>query len=147
MLQKYKQEKKYKRISSVYLGKQSEFMAINNDIGKGGEAAARAFLERKGYQIIHTNWHYHHYELDIVAFHEGELVIVEVKTRSQNYLLEPEEAVDLKKIRRTVTAADAYVRFFNYHLPVRFDIITLLKDKEGYHIREHIEDAFYPPAH
>ena len=100
-------------------------MAINNDIGKGGEAAARAFLERKGYQIIHTNWHYHHYELDIVAFHEGELVIVEVKTRSQNYLLEPEEAVDLKKIRRTVTAADAYVRFFNYHLPVRFDIITL----------------------
>ena len=82
-------------------------MEKRNDIGKNGESEARLFLERKGYRILHTNWHFHHYELDIVAQLGEELVIVEVKTRSKNYLLEPEEAVDTKKIRRIVAAADA----------------------------------------
>jgi len=122
-------------------------MEKRNEIGKNGESEARLFLEQKGYRIRHTNWHYHHYELDIVAQWEEELVVVEVKTRSLDYLLEPEEAVDTAKIRRIVAAADAYVRYFNIDLPVRFDIITLLKDSRGYHIREHIEDAFYPPVH
>ncbi|HJA87239.1 MAG TPA: YraN family protein [Candidatus Parabacteroides intestinavium] len=122
-------------------------MEKRNEIGKNGESEARLFLEQKGYRIRHTNWHYHHYELDIVAQWEEELVVVEVKTRSLDYLLEPEEAVDTPKIRRIVAAADAYVRYFNIDLPVRFDIITLLKDSRGYHIREHIEDAFYPPVH
>lgn len=122
-------------------------MAIRNEIGKQGESEARAYLEHKGYQILHTNWHYHHYELDIVARQDNELVVVEVKTRSKDYLLEPEEAVDLRKIKRIVAAADAYVRLFRCSLPVRFDIITLIRDTQGYQIREHIEDAFYPPIH
>lgn len=122
-------------------------MEKRKDIGKNGESEARLFLEKKGYRILHTNWHFHHYELDIVAQLGEELVIVEVKTRSKNYLLEPEESVDTKKIRRIVAAADAYVRYFNIDLPVRFDIVTLLKDGKGYYIREHIEDAFYSPVH
>lgn len=122
-------------------------MAIRNNIGKSGESEARIYLEKKGYRILHTNWRYQHYELDIVALHKEELIIIEVKTRSQDYLLEPEEAVNKKKILRIVAATDAYVRSFNYDLPVRFDILTLLKDTQGYHIREHIEDAFYPPAY
>ena len=80
---------------------------------------------------------------------EGEsvacLVVVEVKTRSGDYLLAPEEAVDTLKIRRIVAAADAYVRFFNLELPVRFDIITVIKKGEEFEI-DHIEDAFYAPC-
>ena len=76
---------------------------------------------------------------------DGELVVVEVKTRSDDYLLAPEEAVDNGKIRRIVTAADAYVRFFNLELPVRFDIITVIKKGGDYEI-DHIEDAFYAPC-
>lgn len=120
-------------------------MAEQNDLGKDGEARAREYLIRLGYTIMHTNWHWHHYELDIVAVNDGELVVVEVKTRSADYLLSPEDAVDTKKIRRIVAAADAYVRFFNLDMPVRFDIITLVKSKEGYQI-EHIDDAFYAPC-
>ena len=120
-------------------------MAEQNDLGKDGEARARDYLIRQGYTILHTNWRWHHYELDIVAMKEGELIIVEVKTRSEDYLLSPEEAVDNKKIRRIVAAADAYVRYFNLEMPVRFDIITLVKGKEGFQI-EHIDDAFYAPC-
>ena len=108
-------------------------MAEQNDLGKDGEARARDYLIRQGYTILHTNWRWHHYELDIVAMKEGELIVVE------------EEAVDNKKIRRIVAAADAYVRYFNLEMPVRFDIITLVKGKEGFQI-EHIDDAFYAPC-
>ena len=105
-------------------------MAKRNETGKDGESVARAFLEKKGYKITHTNWHWHHYELDIVAVKDTWLVVVEVKTRSDDYLLAPEDAVDAPKIRRIVAAADAYVRFFNLELPVRFDIITVIKKGE-----------------
>ena len=109
-------------------------MAKRNETGKDGESVARAFLEKHGYKITHTNWHWHHYELDIVAVKDTWLVVVEVKTRS-----------DAPKIRRIVAAADAYVRFFNLELPVRFDIITVIKKGEESEI-DHIEDAFYAPC-
>ena len=120
-------------------------MAEQNDLGKDGEARARDYLIRQGYTILHTNWRWHHYELDIVAMKEGELIVVEVKTRSEGYLRSPEEALVNKKIMRIVAAADAYVRYFNLEMPVRFDIITLVKGKEGFQI-EHIDDAFYAPC-
>lgn len=124
---------------------QINVMARRNDIGREGESEARDYLCGNGYKVLHANWHWHHYELDIVALKENELVVVEVKTRSEDYLLSPEEAVDSAKIRRIVTAADAYVRFFNLDVPVRFDIVTVVRGKEGSEI-DHIEDAFYAPC-
>ena len=55
-------------------------MAKRNETGKDGESVARAFLEKQGYKITHTNWHWHHYELDIVAVKDTWLVVVELKT-------------------------------------------------------------------
>ena len=57
-------------------------MAEHNELGKAGENAAVAYLEEHGYLIRHRNWRKGHFELDIVAAKENELVIVEVKTRS-----------------------------------------------------------------
>lgn len=119
-------------------------MAVHNQIGAEGETLARQYLVQQGYAILHTNWHWHHYELDIVAARADELVVVEVKTRSENYWAEPETAVDRGKIKRIVAAADAYARLFNIGWSVRFDLVLLIKEKEGYRL-EHIEDAFYAP--
>ena len=126
------------------------------DVSRGGDMeyivmelidgiTLKQYMEKQGYKITHTNWHWHHYELDIVAVKDTWLVVVEVKTRSDDYLLAPEDAVDAPKIRRIVAAADAYVRFFNLELPVRFDIITVIKKGEESEI-DHIEDAFYAPC-
>lgn len=120
-------------------------MAEKNDLGRDGEAVARNYLIRQGYKVMHSNWHWHHYELDIVALKDDEVIVVEVKTRSEDFLVSPEEAVDRKKIRRIVAAADAYMRYFNLGLPVRFDIITLIKSADGYKI-DHLDDAFYAPC-
>jgi len=122
-----------------------ETISDHTKTGKEGEGAASAYLQAKEYAILHTNWRWHHYEIDIVAAKEDEIIIVEVKTRSSSYLGEPEEAVNKGKIKRLVTAANAYVRFFRIDLPVRFDIITLIRKEDGGFTIEHIEDAFYAP--
>lgn len=114
-------------------------------MGRRGERMARQYLERKGYLILEQNWHWHHFELDIVAQQGEELVIVEVKTRGLDFLVDPEEAIDEGKIRRTVTAADAYVRMMDCDLPVRFDLVFVMMDEEESTV-EHIEDAFMAPC-
>ena len=122
-------------------------MAEHNELGKWGEDEATLYLENEGYVVIDRDWKAGKRDLDILAVSpDGKtLVVVEVKTRSDDYLLAPEDAVDAPKIRRIVAAADAYVRFFNLELPVRFDIITVIKKGEESEI-DHIEDAFYAPC-
>jgi putative endonuclease len=119
-------------------------MAEKNETGKQGESVARQYLEDNGYKVLETNWRFHHFELDIIATNNEELVIVEVKTRSGNYLLAPETAVDKPKIQRIVTASDAYARKHGISLPVRFDVLCLIKKGSSFEI-EHIEDAFFAP--
>lgn len=119
-------------------------MAEHNELGKVGEDAAVAYLENKGYIIRHRNWRKGHFELDIVAVKGNELVIVEVKTRRNTEFSQPENAVNLPKIRRTVRAADTYIKLFQIDLSARFDIITVVGDKGNFKI-EHLVEAFYPP--
>jgi len=120
-------------------------MAEHNELGKDGESAAIAYLKENGYKILHTNWRKGHFELDIVAESEDELVIVEVKTRSEGSIVDPEDAVTNQKIRNIVAAADAYIKFFDIDLPARFDIISVIGKSPDFEI-DHIEDAFYPPV-
>ena len=120
-------------------------MAERNETGKQGESVAKRYLEENGYNVLETNWRFHHYELDIIATDGKELIIIEVKTRSDNYLIAPEHAVDKRKIRRIVTASDAYARMKSIEIPVRFDIICLIKKGVSYSVENHIEDAFFAP--
>lgn len=119
-------------------------MAIHNDLGKNGEEAATRFLTEKGYRILHRNWRSGKKELDIVAEYQGELVVIEVKTRRNNQYGNPEDAVNGRKIRHIVSSADAYIKMNAIDLPIRFDIITLIGQEYPFQI-EHIESAFYPP--
>lgn len=120
-------------------------MAQHNRTGRKGEELAAEYLKSKGYEILHTNWHSRHYELDIVAATANELVIVEVKTRTSDLFEKPEQAVDERKIRRLVYATDHYIKMFQINAPVRFDIISVMLNEEIPKI-EHIADAFYPPV-
>jgi len=119
-------------------------MATHNALGKAGEDAATEYLKQNGYTIRDRNWRKNRLELDIVAAKDGELIIIEVKTRSNTEYIEPQEAVDWQKIRHIVVAADAYIKHFCLDAPVRFDIITAVGEPERFRI-EHIKDAFYPP--
>ena len=119
-------------------------MARHNQLGKTGEERAAEYLISKGYIIRDINWRSGKMELDLVAYRDSTLVVVEVKTRSSHEFLRPEEAVNLRKIKNIVRATDAYKRLFNIPFEVRFDIVTLVGDNDRFEI-EHIEDAFLAP--
>ncbi|MBO5951504.1 MAG: YraN family protein [Bacteroidaceae bacterium] len=120
-------------------------MAKHNELGMTGEAVAVDYLLNNGYEIVDRNWRSGHKEIDIIAAKNGMLVIVEVKTRKNSQYGNPEDAVTGRKIRRIVTATDAYLRLKMIDMQVRFDVITILiKDNSVLSI-EHIKDAFYAP--
>jgi len=117
-------------------------MAAHNTLGKVGEDAAVAYLEKHDYVIRHRNWRKGHLEIDIVAAKDNTLIIVEVKTRSSSEVQEPYEAVDGLKRYHLMRAADAYIKEFSIDGYLRFDIIALIGDSNHFQI-EHIKDAFY----
>ncbi|MDR1601745.1 MAG: YraN family protein [Tannerella sp.] len=121
-------------------------MNEQNITGKTGEEVACSYLTVCGYKVLHTNWRFHHYELDIVATDGKELVIVEVKTRSADYLVSPEQSINRQKIKRLACAAEAYQRRHKTDLPIRFDVIFLIREKDTYTVENHIEDAFFAPV-
>ena len=119
-------------------------MAQHNLLGKSGEEYAAEYLISRGYVVRDINWVSGKYELDIVAYRDSTIVVVEVKTRSSIDFAYPEEAVTEKKIRNMVRATDAYMRMFELDMEVRFDIISIVGKEPPFEI-EHIEDAFVPP--
>jgi putative endonuclease len=120
-------------------------MAPHNILGQRGEEAAVNYLLQKGYAIRHRNWKKGHFELDIIAAKADDLVVIEVKTRRNTNFALPQDAVTENKVKRTVLAANAYIRLFQLDMPVRFDIITVVGQEGDFHI-EHIEAAFYSPV-
>lgn len=50
-------------------------------LGRWGEAVAARWLRRRGWVILHRNWHCRGGEIDLVAWRETEWLFVEVKTR------------------------------------------------------------------
>ena len=79
--------------------------------------------------------------MDIIAYMEGLIVFVEVKTRSRQDYGEPEEFVTIEKQRAYVRMADKYVVEHRREEEVRFDIIAVEIEGIDYHIT-HYEDAF-----
>lgn len=120
-------------------------MALHNETGNKGEKLALQYLQKLGYKILDTNWHARHYEIDIVARDGNELVIVEVKTRTGDCYGHPLEAVNNKKIRRLINAAERYIHQHNINMDTRFDVISIIFADHKFHL-EHIKDAFYPTA-
>ncbi len=116
-----------------------------HELGKIGEDLAVAYLQDKGYQILERNWRSGHKEIDIIALNDDDvLIIVEVKTRKSDDFGEPDIAVGITKQRMLIWAADAYVRYKNLDVDVRFDIISIVISDAEPEI-EHIEDAFISP--
>ena len=117
-------------------------MAEHNDFGNLAEDLAVEYLEKKNYRIIARNFRYQKAEIDIVAEFDDLIVVTEVKARSYNTLIEPQEAVTKKKIKSIVMCTDFFMQDQTIDKEVRFDIITVLPDEKGVLQLTHIEDAF-----
>ena len=117
-------------------------MAQHNELGKLGEELAENYLIKNGYTILETNWVFQKAEIDIIAQKETILAIVEVKTRSTLDFGLPQDFVKDKKVQLLVKAVNEFVISRDLDVEIRFDIIAINKEKNGFNI-EHIEDAFF----
>ena len=118
-------------------------MAEHNELGKQGEEIAATYLRNLGYLILETNWRAGRNEIDLIAKDKEFLVIVEVKSRSSDNMMEPEEAVTRDKQQSLIRAANVYIFRKNINLETRFDIISIIHNKNETRVH-HLKDAFYP---
>lgn len=119
-------------------------MAEHNELGFKGEAIAKAFLEKNGYEILDENWVHGKAEVDLIAYQNKQIIFIEVKTRSSAAFGLPEDAVSNTKQKQMEWAAIEYIEIMNHQGEVRFDIISVLFDKQNNYTINHIEDAFWP---
>ena len=100
-------------------------MATHIDLGKAGEKLATAYLINNGYTILHNNWRYARYELDLIAIKNNLLHFIEVKYRTSNLFGHPEEAVNKAKLKSIFQAIEQFLflhpQYDNFH----FDILAI----------------------
>tara|TARA_R110002050_G_scaffold244268_1_gene380902 strand:- start:60542 stop:60904 length:363 start_codon:yes stop_codon:yes gene_type:complete len=118
-------------------------MADHNELGTLGEEMAANYLAKKGYEILEKNYRFGRDEVDIIAKIEDYIVFVEVKTRANNYLGEPEEAVSRAKQKRIIKVAHHYLIENDLDNEGRFDIFGIISNQNNESIN-HIIDAFKP---
>jgi len=121
-------------------------MATHNDLGRHGESLAKTLLENAGYEILDENWTHGKAEIDLIAYKDRVIIFAEVKTRTGNFFGEPEDFVDNRKQKLMAQAADEYIYLKEHQGEVRFDIISILFDKQTNYTIKHIEDAFWPSS-
>ena len=113
-----------------------------HQLGRAGEDLAKAHLINKDYAIRATNVHIGKLEIDIVAEKDGVLIIVEVRTRSTDWYMQPELSVGYHKMQHLMRAAQGYVNFCNWKGETRFDVIAVVRHEDGSFRIDHFEDAF-----
>ncbi len=115
-------------------------MTREQDFGKWGEDKAAHFLERLGYQLLERNWRSKQGEIDILAQHDGEIVVVEVKTRSK--LISGDQYMSDAQAHRLLNAAEVWMKQNQVEAELRCDLILITGNSENYQIR-HVEDAWH----
>jgi len=111
-------------------------------LGKVGEDIACQFLQNKGFTILQRNYRIRYGEIDIVCQKDGELIAVEVKTRSSSQFGIPEDAVTEKKILEVTKTFTAYLLESKHsEVPARIDVIAIEIHPESQPTIRHLENV------
>ena len=118
-------------------------MARKDDLGRLGEECAADFLTATGYRVLERNWRCAQGEIDLVAERGGEVVFVEVKTRSGLGFGHPFEAVTAQKLARLRRLAAAWCREAPVRpARIRIDVIAVIASNGCPPVVEHLEGVF-----
>jgi len=118
-------------------------MNQRQQLGRQGEELAVRYLKAQGYQILQERYRIAQGEIDIIASRQNTLAFIEVKTRSSTAYGLPAEAVTYHKQGKIRQVALAFMQAGNHkYNDFRFDVISVLIDRQGQPQLEHIENAF-----
>lgn len=100
----------------------------NKNLGQQGEQMIESHLSEKGYEILERNYRKKTGEIDLIAKdpEKDEIVFIEVKTRRSEKFGRPEEAVNLRKLRKIEKTALFWLNENKKtETPWRIDILAL----------------------
>ena len=112
--------------------------------GNIGEDFAAKYLQNEGYTILERNFNTRMGEIDIIAQKGKYIAFVEVKSRADDCLYLPREAVTLSKQRKICKAAMLYKLQKGFTAQPRFDVFEVVYGKYDLEVQSftHIENAF-----
>jgi len=100
--------------------------------GAKAERAAARYLQGHGYRIIQRNLRNKLGEIDIVAEYDGWLVVVEVRSRSEDSPVYPRAGLTQAKQRKLRQLTEQLRKQYKLsHLPVRVDLAEVIMSKAG----------------
>src|ERR1700682_2371736 len=115
---------------------------VAHELGRAGEKAAADLLRKRGYEVVGAGFMARRGELDLICRRGGELVVVEVKTRTDDSFGTPFEAVGFRKRRALMSAAAEYRALSGWRGPIRYAVVSLTVKPDGGFSSELIEDPF-----
>ena len=102
-------------------------MARKDEVGRRGEDCAAEYLARAGYTLLERNWRCSQGEIDLVVAKDGDIVFVEVKTRSGTGYGHPFEAITVAKLARLRRLAGAWCEQSMVRaMRIRIDVIAVI---------------------
>lgn len=111
-------------------------------LGREGERIAEEFLRKKGYKLVERNYRCRGGEVDLIVLDRRVVVFVEVKTRTDHGFGNPLEAVEPRKQRRMILAAQLFLHRKKLHeRDARFDVVGISWPGSEPAV-EHVQNAF-----
>ncbi|MDU4698626.1 MULTISPECIES: YraN family protein [Paenibacillus] len=115
------------------------------DLGRKAEQLACEHLLSQGFTIVERNWRCRTGEIDIIANKANLLIIVEVRSRSQQAAAfgSPAESITPRKIKQVRDTAAVYLhRTGQFAANIRFDVVAVTFGRGEELTLEHIPAAF-----
>lgn len=113
-------------------------------LGSLGENYVCNYLQSHNFDILQRNYHSRYGEIDIIASDGKYLTFTEVKTRSENPMYSPCEAVTKSKQNKIIKTALLYMMNNKHDLQPRFDVAEVIIKKSTNEIIgfNYIKNAF-----
>lgn len=111
-------------------------------VGNFGEDFTAKFLKKNKCKILNRNYSCKYGEIDIIACNKQYILFVEVKTRGENYIFTPSEAVTKSKQMKILKTAVYYLNHNDINLQPRFDVCEVFVSPNKKPEINYIENAF-----
>ena len=105
-------------------------MYVSHELGRIGENIIADYITKLGYKVVERNFECNQGEIDIIAKDKEELVVIEVKTRTDISYGEASEAVTDTKKRHLINSIKYYI--YKQKLenqPIRIDVAEVYINK------------------
>ncbi len=109
-------------------------------LGRYGENLALEYLEKKGYKFVGKNIKLFCGEIDLLFCNQDALVIVEVKTKSDESFGRAADMITLKKRRKLIQLAKALWQKYPKKT-VRIDVVAIDNSNKIDHLESAVQES------